>query len=85
MLVVSHGNTLRALIKHLDSLSGEQIAGLEIPAGIPLAYELGPDMRPVTRGGRYLDSQAAPAGAPPGRAASRDLVTEVPGAGAVQP
>ncbi len=59
VLVVSHGNTLRALVKHLDSIPGDQIAGLDIPTGIPLAYELRPDMRPVTKGGQYLDPDAA--------------------------
>ena len=54
VLVISHGNTLRALIKHLDHLSDEQITHLNIPTGIPLAYDLGPDMQPATRGGRYL-------------------------------
>jgi 2,3-bisphosphoglycerate-dependent phosphoglycerate mutase len=69
VLVVSHGNTLRALIKHLDHISDDQIAELNIPTGIPLAYELGPDMRPVTRGGRYLGPQ---------RAASADELTRSP-------
>jgi 2,3-bisphosphoglycerate-dependent phosphoglycerate mutase len=55
VLVVSHGNTLRALVKHLDGLSGEQVAELNIPTGVPLAYQLRPDMRPAARGGRYLD------------------------------
>jgi len=59
VLIVSHGNTLRALVKHLDAIADDQIAGLDIPTGIPLAYELGPDMRPVTRGGQYLDPDAA--------------------------
>ena len=55
MLVVSHGNTLRALVKHLESIPDDQIAGLEIPTGIPLLYELGPDLRPDDLGGVYLD------------------------------
>ncbi len=59
VLVVSHGNTLRALVKHLDSLPDDQIAGLDIPTGIPLVYELGPDMRPDALGGQYLDPHAA--------------------------
>ena len=53
VLVVSHGNTLRALIKHLDRIPDQRIAALNVPTGIPLAYQLGPDMRPVT-GARYL-------------------------------
>ena len=59
VLVVSHGNTLRALVKHLESILDEQIAGLDIPTGIPLAYELGPDLRPDALGGQYLDPHAA--------------------------
>ncbi len=54
VLVVSHGNTLRALAKHLDGIPAEQIAGLNIPTGVPLLYELGPDMKPLVQGGRYL-------------------------------
>jgi 2,3-bisphosphoglycerate-dependent phosphoglycerate mutase len=59
VLVVSHGNTLRALVKHLDSLPDDQIAELDIPTGIPLVYQLGPDLRPDTLGGQYLDPHAA--------------------------
>ena len=59
VLVVSHGNTLRALVKHLDSIPDDQIADLDIPTGIPLVYELGPDMRPDALGGQYLDPHAA--------------------------
>ena len=58
-LVVAHGNSLRALVKHLDGISDDEIAGLNIPTGIPLAYELDSDYLPVKRGGRYLDPQAA--------------------------
>jgi len=59
VLVVSHGNTLRALVKHLESIPDDQIAGLDIPTGIPLVYELGPDLRPNDLGGQYLDPHAA--------------------------
>jgi 2,3-bisphosphoglycerate-dependent phosphoglycerate mutase len=59
VLVVSHGNTLRALVKHLESIPDDQVAGLDIPTGIPLLYELGPDMRPDAVGGQYLDPHAA--------------------------
>ncbi|MGO9080152.1 MAG: 2,3-bisphosphoglycerate-dependent phosphoglycerate mutase [Streptosporangiaceae bacterium] len=52
VLVVSHGNTLRALVKHLDQIPDEEIPALNIPTGVPLAYELGPGMRPAG-GGRY--------------------------------
>lgn len=59
VLVVSHGNTLRALVKYLESIPDEQIAGLDIPTGRPLVYELGPDLRPDELGGQYLDPHAA--------------------------
>jgi 2,3-bisphosphoglycerate-dependent phosphoglycerate mutase len=60
-LVAAHGNSLRALVKHLDGISDADIAGLNIPTGIPLLYELDDDLRPVTKGGRYLDPEAAAA------------------------
>ncbi len=63
VLVVTHGNTLRALVKHLDRISDEEIARLNIPTGRPLLYQLGPDMRPAGPGGRYLDSAARTAAA----------------------
>ncbi len=59
VLVVSHANTLRALVKYLGSIPDEQIAGLEIPTAMPLVYELGPDLRPDDLGGQYLDPHAA--------------------------
>jgi 2,3-bisphosphoglycerate-dependent phosphoglycerate mutase len=61
VLLAAHGNSLRALVKHLDDISDEDIVGLNIPTGIPLAYELDDDMRPVERYGRYLDPDAAAA------------------------
>jgi len=61
VLVVAHGNSLRALVKHLDDMSAEAVVGLNIPTGIPLLYDLDADMRPVTRGGQYLDPEAAAA------------------------
>jgi 2,3-bisphosphoglycerate-dependent phosphoglycerate mutase len=57
--VAAHGNSLRALVKHLDGMSEEAVVGLNIPTGIPLVYELDEQMRPVERGGRYLDADAA--------------------------
>lgn len=60
-LIAAHGNSLRALVKHLDRISDAEIAGLNIPTGIPLLYELDDDLRPVTPGGRYLDPEAAQA------------------------
>ena len=61
VLVAAHGNSLRALVKHLDGISDDDIVGLNIPTGIPLHYELDADLRPVTAGGRYLDPDAAAA------------------------
>ena len=61
VLVAAHGNSLRALVKHLDGVSDEEIAGLNIPTGIPLSYELDADFHPVNRGGTYLDPDAAKA------------------------
>ncbi|MEU4331296.1 phosphoglyceromutase [Nonomuraea dietziae] len=61
VLVVAHGNSLRALVKHLDGISDEDIAGLNIPTGIPLRYELDADFHPLVRGGEYLDPAAAKA------------------------
>jgi 2,3-bisphosphoglycerate-dependent phosphoglycerate mutase len=63
VLVTAHGNSLRALVKHLDGISDEDIVGLNIPTGIPLRYDLDADLVPVTRGGVYLDPDAAAAGA----------------------
>jgi len=62
VLVVAHGNSLRALVKHLDGISDASIAELNIPTGIPLVYELGRDFTP-TKPSAYLDPEAAAAGA----------------------
>ena len=59
VMVAAHGNSLRALVKHLDDISDEDIAGLNIPTGIPLVYELDEAFKPLNPGGRYLDPQAA--------------------------
>ena len=59
VLVTAHGNSLRALVKHLDGISDADIAGLNIPTGIPLYYELGQDLKPLKKGGEYLDPAAA--------------------------
>ena len=61
VLVAAHGNSLRALVKHLDGLSDEEVVGLNIPTGIPLRYDLDERMRPVKAGGEYLDPVAAAA------------------------
>ena len=62
VIVTAHGNSLRALVKHLDGISDADIAELNIPTGIPLVYELGDDFMPV-KPGAYLDPEAAAAGA----------------------
>jgi 2,3-bisphosphoglycerate-dependent phosphoglycerate mutase len=59
VLVAAHGNSLRALVMHLDGISDTEIAGLNIPTGIPLVYRLDSDMRPAVPGGEYLDPAAA--------------------------
>jgi 2,3-bisphosphoglycerate-dependent phosphoglycerate mutase len=59
VLVAAHGNSLRALVKHLDGISDEAIAALNIPTGIPLVYALDGALRPTTPGGEYLDPEAA--------------------------
>jgi 2,3-bisphosphoglycerate-dependent phosphoglycerate mutase len=63
VLVTAHGNSLRALVKHLDGLSDDEIAELNIPTGIPLVYKLDSNMKPLVAGGEYLDPEAAAAGA----------------------
>jgi 2,3-bisphosphoglycerate-dependent phosphoglycerate mutase len=47
VLIAAHGNSLRALVKHLDGVSDEEIVGLNIPTGIPLVYELDDDLKPL--------------------------------------
>ncbi|MGI9001028.1 MAG: phosphoglyceromutase [Pseudonocardia sp.] len=59
VLLVAHGNSLRALVKHLDEISETDIIGLNIPTGIPLRYDLDDELRPTIRGGTYLDPDAA--------------------------
>src|SRR5215207_4382929 len=59
--VVAHGNSLRALVKHLDGMSDEAVVALNIPTGVPLLYELDDAMRPLKAGGEYLDPEAAAA------------------------
>jgi len=59
VMVAAHGNSLRALVKHLDGISDDDIAGLNIPTGIPLVYELDSNFKPVIPGGKYLDPEAA--------------------------
>ena len=63
VMLAAHGNSLRALVKTLDEISDDDISGLNIPTGMPLIYELDDSFVPVTRGGRYLDPEAARAAA----------------------
>ncbi|MCH1865938.1 phosphoglyceromutase [Nocardioides sp. CFH 31398] len=63
VLVAAHGNSLRAIVKHLDGISDDEIAGLNIPTGQPLVYRLDDSLAPLTRGGEYLDPEAAAAAA----------------------
>jgi 2,3-bisphosphoglycerate-dependent phosphoglycerate mutase len=63
LLVAAHGNSLRALVKHLDNISDTDIAGLNIPTGIPLVYRLDHHLAPTVPGGEYLDPDAAVAAA----------------------
>lgn len=62
VLIAAHGNSLRALVKHLDGISDADIAELNIPTGIPLVYELDEALKP-TKPAYYLDPEAAAAGA----------------------
>jgi 2,3-bisphosphoglycerate-dependent phosphoglycerate mutase len=59
VMVTAHGNSLRALVKHLDEISDDAIAELNIPTGIPLLYKLDENFKPLVKGGEYLDPEAA--------------------------
>ena len=61
VLITAHGNSIRAIVKFLDAISDADIAGINIPTGIPLLYELNEKFEPMTKGGRYLDPEAAKA------------------------
>jgi 2,3-bisphosphoglycerate-dependent phosphoglycerate mutase len=56
VLVSAHGNSLRALVKHLDGLTEQQVVDLDIPTGVPRVYDLGSDFKPLSW--RYLGDQA---------------------------
>ncbi len=58
VMVAAHGNSLRAIVKHLDQISDDDISGLNIPTGVPLYYELDENLQPVKKGGTYLDPDA---------------------------
>jgi 2,3-bisphosphoglycerate-dependent phosphoglycerate mutase len=57
VLIAAHGNSLRALVKHLDGVSEDAVVALNIPTGIPLVYELDAELKPL--GSRYLGDPAA--------------------------
>jgi len=57
LVIVAHGNSLRALVKHLDGISDDEIVGLNIPTGMPLVYELDADLKPISK--RYLGDASA--------------------------
>ncbi len=59
VLITAHGNSLRAIVKHIDCISDTDIAEVNIPTGIPLYYEFDDKFEPITKGGRYLDPEAA--------------------------
>jgi len=66
LLIAAHGNTLRALVKHLDGISADEIVDLNIPTGVPLVYELDENMKPIPHPdaipplkGHYLGDQEA--------------------------
>jgi 2,3-bisphosphoglycerate-dependent phosphoglycerate mutase len=63
VMIAAHGNSLRALVKYLDGMTDADVVGLNIPTGIPLVYDLDADLLPTVPGGRYLDPDAAAAGA----------------------
>jgi 2,3-bisphosphoglycerate-dependent phosphoglycerate mutase len=59
VLVTAHGNSIRAMVKHIDCISDTDIAGVNIPTGIPLLYEFDDKFEPIKKGGEYLDPEAA--------------------------
>ena len=61
VLITAHGNSIRAIVKYLDGISDTDIAGVNIPTGIPLLYELDNNFKPLKKGGEYLDPIAAKA------------------------
>lgn len=59
VLIAAHGNSLRAIVKHLDQVGDDDIVGLNIPTGMPLVYRLDESLSPLVPGGEYLDPEAA--------------------------
>lgn len=59
VLIAAHGNSIRSLVKFLDDIDDDSIVGVNIPTGIPLVYTLDENLKPMTKGGEYLDPEAA--------------------------
>ena len=59
VLVTAHGNSIRAMVKHIDGISDADIAGVNIPTGIPLLYEFDDQFKPIKKSGEYLDPETA--------------------------
>ena len=59
VLITAHGNSIRAIVKHIDCISDDEIAGVNIPTGIPLVYKFDKNFEPLKKGGDYLDPVAA--------------------------
>jgi 2,3-bisphosphoglycerate-dependent phosphoglycerate mutase len=57
ILIVAHGNSLRALVKHLDHISDSEIVEMNIPTGIPLVYEFDEELQPIHH--YYLGNEAS--------------------------
>ena len=63
VLVAAHGNSIRAIVKHIACISDEEIAEVNIPTGIPLLFNFDDDFEPLVKRGEYLDPEAAAAAA----------------------
>jgi 2,3-bisphosphoglycerate-dependent phosphoglycerate mutase len=61
VLVAAHGNSIRAIVKHIACISDEDIAEVNIPTGIPLLFKFDDDFEPIVKNGEYLDPEAAKA------------------------
>jgi 2,3-bisphosphoglycerate-dependent phosphoglycerate mutase len=61
VLIAAHGNSIRAIVKHIACISDEDIAEVNIPTGIPLLFNFDDDFEPIVKQGEYLDPEAAKA------------------------
>ena len=78
VLVAAHGNSLRALVKHLDGISDEDIAGLNIPTGMPLVYRLDDEFRPTVKGASTSTPRPPPRPPPPSPTRAADPTPQRP-------